>query len=1136
MNNYFEFRNQFVLIDIDGIFLDAANDQLEIREPINIAETSITLERSDFHGVDFEFSDPDTPFGFTRHKVAGETRSAFNMIRAISRLRGVDGKCIFQIQSQRKTTRTEVTRNTGDPNNIQSISGIISLLGVYDIRVGDSILITTETPSVYDNQTYTITVVFNDLVPGRTIFQVAEAVVDSAYQGNWTITNTPAVDIDYRGDLDFNTYDQLENQINITSRRINLDDKFRTRRDTPVSVTATETIDGTTITPPTPRLMFLHSKVIQTSQKGGSLEDVGIGQTAVEFFGSGIEYTLQLDYSSPTSGGVDVINFNNNIETKFGTGVFTDMTEIASDNLMPHYIFRNLFGSLDVDYQANYYVLFNNFNTLTIQYLGTFISVNGVETQINPAFDYVADSATYVATVNFSYQGTFDIPRSGEVKIFDRWNLPINTNIIQSRSITPNAGHSLSLDFNGSADNSLATVYSASSVFQHVINSITDEGSSFLSDFFTNSGSNFYLTNGYALRGFSQTFEPLRMSFESLFDNWASPTFGLGFAVVDDGDFQKIRIERFTDFYNDTEIDYITSVQDDSTSISFDQDFVFNTAEVGYKTFPNSNDENKDNNIDEFNTMHNLLFPIERVKRKLSLESEVIASGYKIENQRREQFSEVEQETVTDDENTFVIKGIENEDYLLPASPGQDVQTVIIDSVGTIAILGTYYDINTGDLVTMTRDDAFVLISNESVINVTRSGLYTTITVGASLSDGVSTASDWTIAVGNGRIRASRNEEFEVLDNVIDPPTVYNAGLNPKYMLLNHGPIINSGFNFKNDSDLVRTQNVRLNENMRSQFKVNQGAYTLASIEQLVVMGDNLTLNEVNGFNRLFSGRIITFTTSISFSRVLNIVEAYQDIRHDNYYGYIRVANIDGEEIRGYLISMSYKLFSNQAIFTLREKSDFEIVLVEYSYSLVTGFASSELACDSTGSPSVIYANTSSLVVGSLLYTTSGDNTTIVSDGWLFDSANDRSIQTANGLIVNIVNCPQDPPPDPDKFANFAFINDVGFDTVNPISINIEGIERGTIPGPPINIGTNGTSIVVTLQVAQGDIDNAGGQQINIIVDLYNGTSNADPQIGTQLTDSTALPGTISVNTSVADSQITTQLFIQITLSSGPII
>lgn len=126
-DNYFGFKNQFVLIDVEGIVLDSANDQIEVREPINIAETSIKLERSEFHGIDFEFSDPETPFGFTRHTVASETLSAFNLIRSISRLKGVDGKCIFQIQSQQATTVNHVVRQLGEGNNIESLSNGLRL-------------------------------------------------------------------------------------------------------------------------------------------------------------------------------------------------------------------------------------------------------------------------------------------------------------------------------------------------------------------------------------------------------------------------------------------------------------------------------------------------------------------------------------------------------------------------------------------------------------------------------------------------------------------------------------------------------------------------------------------------------------------------------------------------------------------------------------------------------------------------------------------------------------------------------------------------------------------------------------------------------------------------------------------------
>lgn len=1129
MSNYFKLQNRFILVDVEGVLLTNPNDELEIREPANIRDTQITLERNaETHGVDFEFSEADTPFGFDRNKKEGHTYSSHELIKAIATENGPDGKCIFRAESRRPAFFQEITRLGSDPNNIESVSNFIRLFGDYNINPGDQLTITTATASIYNGQTYTVLTVLppSDIFAGYTVFSVA-SVADSAYSGDWNLDLTPAFQIDYQGDLDFNTFDEGETQIDINSRRINIDDLFRTRRDFVVNMNDTTSIGGVALAPPTAETLFLHSKALESSQKAGSRGEAE-GPSTVEFTSGATDYLLQLDFQNRTSSTTTISDFSISLETEYGTGLFTQLTEQTIEEIQEHFFFQNIGGQLEIDYTADYALFLSNFNTQTVEYLGTFIRINETETSISSAVTFNVNSASFLCEIDFTYTGTLSVPRNARVSIYDKWEIPVNTGITQSHDIIVNANHVMEMTFTGTTDNSTASVYHPFDVVDHVLGVINDRANILISNFLKNAGNLSFLTNGYLIRGFTPTERPLLGSFTDFFDNWLQPTFGLGFGVVNDSGVNRLVMERYEHFYQDKEIVFISTVDDETIDITFDNDYTFNQLRIGYEDFPESTDENKQNNIDEFNTVHDLLTPLERIRRVGEFVSGVIGSGYKIENQRREQFSDVPQDTVSDDDKLFVIQGVQGDDYEIQPFPDQSVQIVIIET-NSVSLYGTYYDIQVNDTVTIVREDAFVLLNNETVTSVSIDGFYTVLGVGATLSPGGSTANSWTVTVSGNRARAARNEEFETLDNVIDANTVYNAGLNPKYMLFNHARLINSGLNFKNSTDSIITNNVQLNGQMISQFKGTRGTYTLAEPSQSIQMNASVQLQDMDSFNRLFTGRIIKFECDLDYDTIVSIREAYLDMADPNHYGFITVDNIIGTQISGYLMSMTYSLFSDRVTMTLREKGP-SFALVEFTHQLVSGFASSTLACDTTTSASTFYSDTSPIVVGSTIYTTEGNPGSTVSDGWLYEPSQDRSIRTVSGVVQEIVVCPADPPIEPDKFADYEYNELILFTKSNTVSTEIESVDYGEVDQVNINLGTDGTLVRATYVATASDITNVTGGELMLLVEVFNGPSGTDPLIQS-LSDTASSARQLSVTITVDDADITTTAFVRVTLA-----
>ena len=84
MSNLYEFANRFRLIDVNGVFLENAGDYILIREPDKFKDTTIKLERDEkTHGVNYEYSDAETPFGFDRVKYPNEEYSGYDLVKSI---------------------------------------------------------------------------------------------------------------------------------------------------------------------------------------------------------------------------------------------------------------------------------------------------------------------------------------------------------------------------------------------------------------------------------------------------------------------------------------------------------------------------------------------------------------------------------------------------------------------------------------------------------------------------------------------------------------------------------------------------------------------------------------------------------------------------------------------------------------------------------------------------------------------------------------------------------------------------------------------------------------------------------------------------------------------------------------------
>lgn len=845
MDSFVSFLDEFRLVDVDGVVLDNPNDYIEVYEPEGYDVCEISLSRSEDHGFDFEFSDPETPLTFDRVKHENSTISPYDLIKALYESNGVDAKCFFEHR----------------------------LIG--------------QTP-----------------------------------------------ELQYRGRLSFSI--RLENyKYVINSRRVNLDDLFRTRQEVQVNFSDDENVDGNAITAPSTEETFLHSKIrkyeTQFDYRGGAPSfpsgvDALIAETYEDintfYCNFGMTDTTSVENSQ---GAIEII--------KNGIQSFTSTFPTIGSEPYPFFQLNDG-GKLTihrVQFNAEIRHLNNGGGDVSFA-LYYQVGKYGAETMIAGTETNLTGVSGYVESVIYDESDieiNIPIPSKGYTSDFYLYMKIVESNATTDlKKITapdPFDDYPLTLDatFYAVGKGSLADTYEVKETLNHVLESITGQNNLVVSSFLDDDIEIMRVCNGAAIRGLDN---PLVVSFKRLFHEWLKQMYGLGLAVEETAtDTFKIVIEKYTYFYQDKFIMHFDNIEDGSFEIAIDESLIFNEIVTGFENYPDANDENKGNNIDEYNTRHLMTTPIQQVKKKASYISRVIGSGYKIENQRLEQFKDNPSETVTDDDNIFCIKCVNNDTYRVDGDNVEPIYAIIADGVNnTLSILGTYFDIREGD--TLEVD----LIGGSSGLEGTYSVERVSI-VGdrflISVDDvpvSSSSSPNYNLTVQTDRLRAERNELIDNIENVISPETIYNIGLNPRTFLFNQARIINSGLNYKTGSDKIKIQEVNLNGNLAFDFNGGEGHYVDGYFDPNVQMKDDLTLDEIVGFNRLFTGNIIRWSTRTFYSTILYLKQAMMNqSTEDINYGYVTINDDDGVLRKVFLSSIKYKVFDGEiARFEGREKYD----------------------------------------------------------------------------------------------------------------------------------------------------------------------------------------------------------------------
>lgn len=87
--------NVFKLVDVEGVVL-GVGESITIHEPEGMGKANIRLERTPYHGCDFDFFDEESELLFDQVKYTGETHSGNSLIDAIYAVKGTDARIQFQ--------------------------------------------------------------------------------------------------------------------------------------------------------------------------------------------------------------------------------------------------------------------------------------------------------------------------------------------------------------------------------------------------------------------------------------------------------------------------------------------------------------------------------------------------------------------------------------------------------------------------------------------------------------------------------------------------------------------------------------------------------------------------------------------------------------------------------------------------------------------------------------------------------------------------------------------------------------------------------------------------------------------------------------------------------------------------------
>jgi len=717
---------------------------------------------------------------------------------------------------------------------------------------------------------------------------------------------------------------RVEGQITyLKITRKSLRDKLLNRWDTVVDLADTKALDTTTtLTPPTVRDISLPSVGLNQKYKA---ENMALEAQDFEVVYQG----------GAVSAGFLYIHMNtlnpvfNDIEQHFGypLSVFTSPPTTSDLYNWKMRASGDYHFQISLNFDLNVFLhRSNDFNRpyFEIWEMRFFLSIDGVQTQIGTTVTgpTVNNQELGLKNLTATYDDTVYIREGAKVYLYGQFQfMMVNKSTKKISALLRFISFSYQVDAVTTATPSIAKGLYVFDTLEGLTRSVTDNEIGVKSNLYSrsvtvepdNCGAYRAILTGIAARGATEKVVPKLSLQDTLKSLKAIDCIGWNLEYdADDG--EALVINPIDYFYTDNEILYIDKIQNfvEQTQSAM----LYQKVQVGYKKYADEGEQAKE----DYNTIHTYQTPLRQGEGTYEAISDLCGSGILLEQVRRNKIAEGEETSGNSDDDTNFIVCVKPQSY-----------TAVSETLEFRAVYRQHYeyDPETG-ASTLVDDDpgnSFLIVDKPDFMVV---GAVMTIT-GSLLNNGtynivnfeyISDISKWAITVTESisiesailcligvvsyPLVPETNEDFDVTAGLASPQTAINLRINPKYMLANHGLLLNSSLSYKTSGDKLKATEVKQNVDMVIQREEAEYCTQGDTGRSQFRMGDDVQLSKLTGFTRLFTPEKVSFTTPFSYEQFMYIVNRHIGKEAGDAYGYLRVATPCGDDIAAYVHTLEF--------------------------------------------------------------------------------------------------------------------------------------------------------------------------------------------------------------------------------------
>lgn len=726
---------------------------------------------------------------------------------------------------------------------------------------------------------------------------------------------------EFVGKINLATRKLLANyRISAMIERDGLHDLIKTRWGTKADLFSGISIDGDTISAPTPLELGLHSKVLVNNFNKVTNID---GSLSFQPFLGDQKHDIWFVFDTIPDSPND-----SNIDATIGSGLGPTGDDPVASELALLFDFNSrgtIVFNISVAYEFNIKLIRKLISAkpkIGDWYLDHWIeirdldgvqkSIQRIGTQQSGFRDgqFLNDAGSVLASASISNY-TIDYEFGDKVYVYAHFYLDgYNAGWKGVEAYIKTYSTEWSIEAETSTPDSSAKVVMIHEALTQSIAYITGQNDAVYSEFFgrtdlgyatTGCGAYKALTNGFQVRKFTPELQPPKLTPQEILKS-VDGIFCLGMGYETISSTNKLRVEDRGYFYQDVEIMEISTIGDYKEEVANDK--IHNSVQVGYTKYL---DEGL-RLLDEYNTEHQYTTPIKNGDNPLDLRSPLIASGYALELTRRYQYADTPKDSTKYDDDGFIIA-------VLPQSTGPVSGTFVNDVGAYILYSGTLpMVLKSGDLIRIAGT-----IQNDGDYYVMADPADNKIYLGVALV--ISESATFTIENLTRPYTAEKNEAFTTVTGVVSPETSYNLRHTPKRNLLNHAKWLNGGLYYKNAGELVRNTFVKQNGDLETQLDIGESC-PLGDINyDLLQEKANVSLAQFQEKDFYFIPEYISFKARVNMVDIRFIRDCMtgQNLTGQNY-GYITTRNQAGDYVQSWIYDMTYNPNTGEVDFVCLKK------------------------------------------------------------------------------------------------------------------------------------------------------------------------------------------------------------------------